>query len=105
MLAAQASLAGRLVCSIKQTHVSPLPSPPPRDAKGNDTALIPIALELAAHPNCRKPRKPTPTSAPTAGTVYSRSKLLASNEKNVWTVAKLAFRSLDVGFHQLISHW
>lgn len=66
-------------------------------------ALVPIAIELAAHPNTYK--EPTPTTAPKSGTVFSRSKLLNSGQKNMWDLAKLVFRSLDVGVHQLISHW
>lgn len=72
-------------------------------ATGEDVALVPIAIELAAHPNTYK--EPTPTTPPKSGTVFSRSKLLNSGQKNMWDLAKLVFRSLDVGVHQLISHW
>lgn len=66
-------------------------------------SLEPIAIELAAHPSAYDK---TPVEvAPTGGVVYSRSKLLASNAEEIWELSKLVFRSLDVGVHQLISHW
>lgn len=66
-------------------------------------ALQPIAIELAAHPSAYGERPLD--KAPTQGLVYSRSKLRESNAEEVWELAKLVFRSLDVGVHQLISHW
>lgn len=66
-------------------------------------ALVPIAIELAAHPNSYNEKKPD--SPPEGGVVFSRSKLLNSGQQNMWELAKLVFRSLDVGYHQLISHW
>lgn len=64
---------------------------------------MPIAIELAAHPNAYG--EPTPATPPTSGTVFSRSQLTTSKQGEIWLLAKLIFRSLDVGFHQLVSHF
>lgn len=71
---------------------------------GEDVSLEPIAIELAAHQSGATAYAKPPTAKEIA-TVYSRSKLRESNANEVWTLAKLVFKSLDVGVHQLISHW
>ncbi|GLC52505.1 hypothetical protein PLESTB_000637300 [Pleodorina starrii] len=73
-----------------------------KDDAGNDTGLIPVAIELA-HPNTNKENPGLPR---TAGTVYSRAEL-ANDPATlaVWRLAKMIFKSLDSSFHQLISHW
>jgi len=81
--------AGRALFYLKQDEKT-----------GEDVALEPIAIELAAHPS-----EYDDQGAEVKPVVYSRSKLRASNAEEVWEVAKLVFKSLDVGVHQLISHW
>ncbi|GIL91409.1 hypothetical protein Vretimale_17802 [Volvox reticuliferus] len=73
-----------------------------KDKDGNDTALIPVAIELA-HPNTHKKN---PKLLPTAGIVYSRSQLSGdSRTLAVWRLAKMIFKSMDSSVHQLGSHW
>lgn len=106
----QPTLCFSFSCSPPKKHNTPSLhlSSPDRNAVGEDVSLEPIAIELAAHPSCYDPRAPPlnkSTPLPTHGTVYSRSELYSSGQHNVWAVAKLIFRALDVGVHQLISHW
>ncbi|GIL59444.1 hypothetical protein Vafri_14121 [Volvox africanus] len=73
-----------------------------KDKDGNDTGLIPVAVELA-HPNTHKEFPDLPR---TAGIVYSRSKLSGDpGTLAVWRLAKMIFKSLDFSVHQLGSHW
>lgn len=77
-----------------------------RDQKtGKDVSLEPIVIELAAHPSAYGQPLPDAANIPTSGTVYSRSQLRESGAEEVWELAKLVFKALDVGVHQLISHW
>lgn len=70
---------------------------PCRDAAGNDSALIPVAIELAhdeTHKDGTIPR--------TAGVVYSRSSLAGDlTTAPVWRLAKAVFKSLDESYHQV----
>ncbi|GLI71453.1 hypothetical protein VaNZ11_016671 [Volvox africanus] len=73
-----------------------------KDKDGNDTGLIPVAIELA-HPDTHKEH---PNLPHTAGLVYSRSKLSGDQGTlAVWRLAKMIFKSLDFSVHQLGSHW
>ncbi|KAG2452554.1 hypothetical protein HYH02_002791 [Chlamydomonas schloesseri] len=78
------------------------------EATGEDSALVPIAIELA-HPGTHKGGSNGAAAAPlppTAGVVYSRSELVASPKTlAVWRLAKAVFRSLDSSIHQLVAHF
>ncbi|GLC42164.1 hypothetical protein PLESTB_000637500 [Pleodorina starrii] len=72
------------------------------DDDGNDTGLIPVAIELA-HANTHKENPSLPR---TAGIVYSRAGLSKDPATLVvWRLAKMIFKSVDSFFHQLVSHW
>ncbi|KAF6251343.1 lipoxygenase [Scenedesmus sp. NREL 46B-D3] len=64
---------------------------------GRDSGLLPIAIELAN-------RK---TINGSQGVVYSRAALAGAGGRQevLWRLAKAVFRSVDCGFHQLVSHW
>ncbi|KAG2445991.1 hypothetical protein HXX76_000594 [Chlamydomonas incerta] len=76
------------------------------EVTGEDTALVPIAIELA-HPGTHKASNGTSAPLPpTAGEVYARSELVASPQTlAVWRLAKAVFRSLDTSIHQLVAHF
>jgi len=63
---------------------------------GRDVGMVPIAIELAHRGNING----------NGGVVYSRAALMADKKQQVlWGLAKAAFKSVDSGWHQLVSHW
>ncbi|GLC42157.1 hypothetical protein PLESTM_001298400 [Pleodorina starrii] len=67
------------------------------DGNGNDTGLIPVAIELAHTIT----HKANPSLPRTAGIVYSRAALSKDPATvAVWRLAKMIFKSVDSFFHQ-----
>eukprot|EP00775_Hariotina_reticulata_P007333 gene7333-7545_t len=66
-----------------------------QEKDGKDVGLLPVAIELANRQ----------TINGKSGIVYSRAELTKDKREVLWRLAKATFRSVDSGFHQLVSHW